>query len=113
MQSATQRFKAFQQRCFKGGQAGIIQGPKPFAQRRQQGFRRQFRRGRGGHFGIIPNNPKLFPLAAGFGAARHFLDQAASTARVGFDLVAIMAIAALIRAAQQDAAIELDDEFMV
>jgi hypothetical protein len=109
----TQGFKAFGQGRFQRGEASRIQTPEAFAQSRDQGFGRGSRRGGGWHFCIIPDDVYGLALAPGFGAAGYFLNQAAAAGRIGFDLVSVMAIAALIWSAQQDTPVKIDDEFMV
>jgi hypothetical protein len=110
---STQGFKAFGQGRFQRGQTGRIQTPKAFAQSRDQGFGRGCRRGGGWHFCIIPDDVYCLALAAGFATGREPLDQAAAAAGISLDLIPVMAIAALIRPAQQDASVKIDDKFMV
>jgi hypothetical protein len=71
------------------------------------------RRWRCGQFAIIPDDAWRFWLAACFAASGQLFNHAAPTAGIGFDPVAVMAISAIIRPAQQDAAIKIGDEFMV
>jgi hypothetical protein len=110
---STQGFKAFGQGRFQRGEASRIQTPKAFAQSRDQGFGRGSRRGGGWHFCIIPDDVYCLALAAGFATGREPLDQAAAATGISLDPVSVMAIAALIRSAQEDAPVKIDDEFMV